>query len=77
MRRRDELTDAQRSLIEPLFPRPPRRRSRGRPATEPRPIMNVVLCGFFAPERAGRIYPSGTRRARHATDGSSTGCVRG
>jgi transposase len=43
MARRDELTDAQWKLIEPLFPRPPKRRRKGRPPTEPRPIMNGVL----------------------------------
>jgi transposase len=43
MARRDELTDAQWALIEPLFPKAPRKRGKGRPLTEARPIMNGVL----------------------------------
>lgn len=42
MPRRDELTDEQWALIEPLFP-PPRVGVRGRPQRDTREVMNGVL----------------------------------
>ena len=43
MARREELTDEQWSLIEPLFDQPPVIRGRGRPRRDERDVMNGVL----------------------------------
>jgi transposase len=43
MARREELTDEQWSLIEPLFDQPPIIRGRGRPRRDEREVMNGVL----------------------------------
>jgi transposase len=44
MARREELTDEQWALIEPLIPEPPRREDgRGRPWRDTREVMNGVL----------------------------------
>ena len=43
MARREELTDEQWSLIEPLFDQPPTIRGRGRPRRSERDVMNGVL----------------------------------
>jgi transposase len=43
MARREELTDEQWSLIEPLFDQPPTIRGRGRPRRDEREVMNGVL----------------------------------
>jgi transposase len=43
MARREELTDEQCSLIEPLFDKPPVITTRGRPRRAEREVMNGVL----------------------------------
>jgi transposase len=43
MARREELTDEQWSLIDPLFDQPPTVRGRGRPRRDEREVMNGVL----------------------------------
>ena len=43
MARREELTDEQWSLIEPLFDQPPTIRGRGRPRRDEREVMNGIL----------------------------------
>src|SRR5205085_4229716 len=43
MARREELSDEQWSLIEPLFDQPPTIRGRGRPRRAEREVMNGVL----------------------------------
>jgi transposase len=43
MARREELTDAQWALIEPLFDKPPTVQTRGRPRRPEREVLNGVL----------------------------------
>src|SRR2546423_11592765 len=43
MARREELTDEQWALIEPLFDKPPAVQTRGRPRRDDREVLNGVL----------------------------------
>lgn len=43
MARREELTDEQWTLLEPLFDKPPTVQTRGRPRLEDREILNGIL----------------------------------
>ena len=71
-----DLTDEQWAVVEPLIGEMPRRADgRGRPWRSSREVLNGIL-GFCARAPNGPTCPSGIRRTRPATAGSSAGCVR-
>ena len=51
-----EMTDAQREIVQPILEaRSPGEDPRGRKPSEPRPILEGILCcGSSAPETCGR-----------------------
>ncbi len=68
-----DLTKAQWAVVEPLIPKPRRRKDgRGRPWRDPCEVLGGIL-GCCEQEHRGRISRSGIRRTRHATAASSTG----
>jgi transposase len=73
MARREELTDEQWAIIEPLIPPHPRREDgRGRAWKDTREVPNGILW-ILRSGRGGKIYRAGSRRTRPATADSSSG----
>jgi len=73
MARREELTDEQWSLIEPLFDKPPVIATRGRPSRNAREVLNGVFWILRSGAHDGATCPTDFRHTKPATGVSSSG----